>query len=100
MVRAARVQQHRVTSCEEVGPCACDSGDGRFFRDGPDRDREVVHVVTHADKVEEGRDEDEGAAGRGGAEERRDECGGEVFEARVWVGGRGGGIEAGECLFC
>lgn len=100
MVRAARVQQHRVTSCEEVGPCARDGGDGRFFRDGADRKGEVVHVVAHADEVEVGGDENEGAAGGGGAEECGDECGGEVFKARIGVGGGSGGVEAGESLIC
>lgn len=100
MVRAARVQQDRVTSREEVGPCARDSGDGRFFRDGADREGEAVHVVAHADKVEVGGDENEGAAGGGGAEERGDECGGEVFEARIGVGGGSRGVKAGESLLC
>lgn len=57
-------------------------------------------MVAYTDKVEEGGDEDEGAAGGGGAEKRGDESGGEVFEACVWIGGRGVGIEAGECLLC
>lgn len=55
-------------------------------------------MVAHADEVEVGGDEDEGTAGGGGAEERGDDCGGEVFEARVWVVGGGGGIKAGESL--
>lgn len=57
-------------------------------------------MVAHADKVEVGGDEDEGAAGGSGAEKRGDESGGEVFEACVWISGRSGGIEAGECLLC
>lgn len=58
-------------------------------------------MVAHADEVEEGRDEDEGAAAGGcGAEERGDEGGCEVLEAGVGVRGRRGGIEAREGLSC
>lgn len=57
-------------------------------------------MVAHTDKVEVGGNEDEGAAGGGGAEDCGNECGGEIFEARIRVGGGGEGIETGESLLC
>lgn len=68
---------------------------GDSFYDGV-----VGEEVFDLDKVEIGRDEDEGVVGVFGIVfgEKRYDGFGEVVEMGVWVGGDGGGVEVVECL--
>lgn len=102
MMRPPCVQQQRVSPAHEMRPRAPHIRLIRVLGYTRVADVDVNEGVAHADEVEVGRDEEEStwpALGRPRcAEDLGEEGGGEVFEAGVWVGDVGGGVEAGERL--